>query len=487
MKRTPFFPAWRARLAPAGSRLAPALNTLRSFTLSKLEDHFAGALPASLFLKATSKENSRDRLYTQQRTFWCFLWQCLTPQTSCRQVVRQVQALFTLWAGPWVSQEDGAYCRARLRLPAALLPQALAATARAVQRRAPSGDFLQARPVRVMDGSSVTMPDSPANQKAYPKVQSTYDGGGFPMLRLVVLFCLTSGAIVSMLSGNLLTSELCLLHQMLAQFKAGDIALGDRGFGNYVVVGLLRALQVDFIGRSARRVDGRRRQRRLGRNDWLVRWRRSPNASAVLSPKQWDQLPKELTVRIVRGSLWQPGFRVRQVTLVTTLLDPALYPAEQILRAYARRWRLEMCLDDLKTTLGMEMLRCQSPAMVQKEVYLHLIAHNLIRLLLAQAASVHPVSRERMSFKGALDALRQFSQALCQARSRSKRGQLWDELLRTLAADLLPERPGRREPRAVKRQKNKYPRLDRPRDKFRDHPKRHVRRQRSRLRNASLK
>ena len=467
--------------------MAPAVKSLRSFTLSKLEGHFAGALPARLFPKAKSKDNSRDRLYTQRRTFWCFLWQCLTPNTSCRQVVRQVQALCKLFGGPQVSEEDGAYCRARLRLPAALLPQALAATAREVQRRAPSCDFLQARPVRVMDGSSVTMPDSPANQKACPKVQSTYDGGGFPMLRLVVLFCLTSGAMVSMLSGNLLTSELCLLHQLLAQFKAGDIALGDRGFGNYVVVGLLRAIQVDFIGRSARKVDGRRRQRRLGRNDWLVQWRRSPNPSAILSPEQWGQIPKELTVRIVRGSLWQPGFRVRQVTLVTTLLDPTLYPAGQILRADARRWRLEMCLDDLKTTLGMEMLRCQSPAMVQKEVYLYLIAHNLIRLLMAQAASAHGQPLERMSFKGTLDALRPFSQAICQARSQRKGRELWDELLRTLAADLLPERPGRREPRAVKRQKNKYPRLDRPRDKFRDHPKRHVRRQKARLRNASLK
>jgi len=207
--------------------------------------------------------------------------------------------------------------------------------------------------------------------------------------------------------------------------------------------------------------------------------------SAILSPEQWGQIPKELTVRIVRGSLWQPGFRVRQVTLVTTLLNPTLYPAEQILRAYARRWRLEMCRDGLKTTLGMEMLRCQSPAMVQKEVYLYLIAHNLIRLLMAQAADAHPVSLERMS--GTLDALRQFSQAMCQARSQRKGRELWDELLRTLAADLLPERPGRREARAVKRQQNKYPRLDRPRDKFRDHPKRHVRRQRARLRNAALK
>jgi len=125
--------------------------------------------------------------------------------------------------------------------------------------------------------------------------------------------------------------------------------------------------------------------------------------------------------------------------------------------------------------------------MVQKEVYLHFIAHNLVRLLMAQAADIHQVPIERMSFKGTLDAFRQFSHALCQARSKRKRVELWAQLLRTLAADLVPERPGRREPRAVKRQKNKYPRLDKPRDKFRDHPKRCVRQRKARLRNASLK
>src|SRR5262249_31407946 len=153
-----------------------------------------------------------------------------------------------------------------------------------------------------------------------------------------------------------------------------DIILGDRGFGNYIIVGLLQPLQVDFIGRSIRKVDGRRRLRRLGRNDWLVQWGRSSTPSALLSPEQWAQFPTQLTVRIVRGSLWQKGFRIRQVPLVTTLLDPQLYPAEQILQAYLRRWRLEMCFDDLKTTMGMAMLRCQSPAMVQKELLMYLIA-----------------------------------------------------------------------------------------------------------------
>jgi hypothetical protein len=245
-------------------------------------------------------------------------------------------------------------------------------------------------------------------------------------------------------------------------------------------------LDLDFIGRSARGVDGRQRHKRLGKNDWLHVWKKNSNPSLWLPRPQWNALPQELLVRVVRGSLCQKGFRVRQVTLVTTLLDFKRYPAQEILQAYLRRWRLELSLDDLKTTLQMEMLRSRSPDLVQKELYTRLIAHNLVRCLMAQAAQQEQVPLERISFKGSLDALRHFAQAISQAPSRHKRQQLWQELLRTLAADLVPERPGRREPRAVKRQKRKYPHLTRPRTKFLDRPKTSVRRTHSRLRRLGL-
>ena len=224
----------------------------------------------------------------------------------------------------------------------------------------------------------------------------------------------------------------------------------------------------------------------LARNDWLILWKRSATPSPWLSPRQWAGMPTELTLRAVKGRCYAKGFRVRRITLVTTLLDPQLYPAQEILQAYLRRWRLEMCLDDLKTTLKMEFLRGRSPQMAQKELLMRLIAHNLIRCTAAQAATEHHVALEQISFKGSVDALRHFCSAMAQARSRKKRQGLWLELLRTLAADLVPDRPDRREPRAVKRKKNKYPRLDAPRHRFRDHPKRNLRRKRARLRRLSL-
>ncbi len=479
---TPFFPFWRAQLAPMGARLAQTFKTVGSYTLNQLEERFGPHLSQSLFPKAALKANSRDRIYTRPRTFWSMLWQGFNPKASCREVVRQIQALFALHGGPTVSEEDGAYCRAKARLPLSEFPKALSATAQAADKLAPAVTLLQGRRVKVADGSTFTTADTPKNRKAYPPVQAPEPN--FPMMRVMVLFSLLSGAILSLASGDLRTAELPMLYQMLSQLVPNDILMGDRGFGNFVLLALLNHLQlgVDFIGRSARQVDGRRRLKRLSKNDWLVIWKKGTNPSLWLPALIWTALPKEITLRVVRGSCHVKGFRVRRVTVVTTLLDAKLYPAREILQAYLRRWRLEMCLDDLKTTLQMEMLRSRSPEMLQKEIYAHLIVHNLIRCTMAQGAVEHDVPLERISFKGTLDALRQFTQAMSQAGTKKKRSELWAKLLKTLADDLVPLRPERREPRAVKRVKNKYPRLSRPRHLFKDRPKRNVRRTISRMR-----
>ena len=307
------------------------------------------------------------------------------------------------------------------------------------------------------------------------------------MMRIVVLFSLLSGAISLLAQASLGVAELSLLGSLRSQWAAGDILLGDRGFGSCPVIALLQhRLKVDFIGRTTRRIDGRRRRKRLAGNDWLILWKKRAKPSPWLSVLQWAGLPAQMTLRAVKGRCFQKGFRVRQVTVVTTLLDPRLYPAQEILQACLRRWRREMCLDDLKTTLKLDPLRGHSPEMVPKELSARLIAHNLIRCLVAQAAAEQGVALQRVSCQGSLDALRQYSPAMARAGSKKKRREPWAELLKNLATDLVPERPGRREPRAGKRKKNKYPRLDGPRRKFRDHPTRNVRRKNARLRRLGL-
>lgn len=482
MPDTPCFSQWRAWWRALAVRGA----AVQACTLCELESWCGEMLPPALFPKAPAKLNSRERIYTPRRTFFCLLWQCLQPAASGREVVRQLQALFQLQGGPRISAQDGAYFRARARLPENGLTQALSATARATDQFAGRlAAILQGRTVKVVDGSTAVLPDTPQNRAAYPPVQSPPPN--FPLLRIVVLFSLASGAVLAVAQGSLRQSELALFATLFAQLAKGDILVGDRGFGSYVVVALLQGLGVDFVGRTPRRIDGRRRTGRLGRDDWLMAWVKPARASAWLALAEWAALPAQVTVRVVRGRVVSSGFRVREVTVVTTLLDPALYPAQEVLRAYLRRWQLEMCLDNLKTTLRLEMLRGRSPAAVRQEVLARMIAHNLVRWTMAQAAREHAVALERISFKGTLDAVRQFSHALSRARSRRLRTRLWAELLRSLATDRVPERPGRREPRAVKRKKNKYPRLSVPRHRFHDRLKSHARRRLYRRRKLALK
>jgi Transposase DDE domain len=483
---TPFFHAWLPRLALMGCRTAHVLRQVRAYTLNQLEECFGHCLPQNLLPKAKKKTTSRNRTYTRRRTFWAMLWQGFNPGASGREVVRQMQALFQLHDGPKISKKDGGYCRAKARLPLSEFPRALSASAQAADKLLVASPLLQGRPIKVVDGSTLTLNDTPQNRRAYPALQCPEPN--FPMLRVVVLFSLLSGAILSVASGSLHTGELELVYALLSQLVPRDILIGDRGYGNYVLLALLQHLpNVDFIGRSLRGVDGRRRLKRLGQNDWLVCWQKGSSPSRWLPKPLWQALPGQLTGRIVRGSCYVKGFRVREVTLVTTLLDPQAYPAQEILQAYLRRWRLERCLNDLKTTLKLEELRGRSPAMIQRELYARLIDHNLVRYVMAQAAGEHHLPVERLSFKGTLDGLRQFTQAMSQTRSKTKQRQLWDRLLETVAADQVPDRPGRREPRAVKRVKNKYPRLSAPRHLFRDKVKRGVRRTNARLRKLRLK
>ena len=343
-----------------------------------------------------------------------------------------------------------------------------------------SRPLLRGRSLKVVDGSSLRLADTPANQKRHPQPTSQKAGCGFPVMKLMVVFCLTSGALLARATGTLWDSEARLFHRLLATLQPSDMVLGDRGFGNFVIVALLAGVGVDFIGRvptNSRRVDFRQ-GRRLGRYDRLVRWSKGPRQGNWLDAAAWTALPAAVEVRIVRTQVRQRGFRAREITLVTTLLDAPLYPAAELLTAYARRWRLELCFDDVKTTLGLASLQCLSPALAEKELLVGLIAHNLLRCVMAGAANTQAVTLERISFKGSLDALRQFNHARCQTRCARRKKQLWAALLLTLARDLVPERPGRREPRAIKR-RPKYQLLTRPRHQHRDRPRRSVRRTRS--------
>lgn len=463
MPNTPFFPAWRPRLGPMGQRV----SQLRQQSLMHLDLLFGSFFPAWLLSQSDEGPNSREQIYSVRRTFFGFLYQVLNPDCPCREVVRQIQSLFALCSQRPVSEATGAYCLARFRLPLDILARLRCAVAAQAEK---VGELWHGFRVKVIDGTGVSMPDTQKNQRAYPQSREQKPGCGFPFMKVVGVFSLATGGLLDYARGNKHQHELSLLHRLLDTFKPGDLALADRGFSCYTLLALLLRKGVPALFRLHQARGGDlRRGKRLGKHDRLVVWKKPKNWERRYLPLAlWRRIVPELPVRILRYSLRRRGFRTRSLTLVTTLLDAQRYPAEQLALLYARRWQIELWFRDIKTSMGMEVLRCLSPKMIHKELEMFFIAYNLIRCLMIQASRDHQVEVQRLSFKGTVDSVRQFSVAIAQARSGKKQKELIGKLIQTIAADLVPERPGRREPRAVKRRPKPCAWLTKPRHQFKD-------------------
>lgn len=488
---TPCFPSWRSFLAPLRPRPNDAADPFRRATLCHIEQSLAPCLPANLLAKSPQGQHSRRRVFSLGRTFWCWIWQIFQANTSCREVVRQLQALLSLLAQPPIDQDSSAYCQARAKLSVDLLQRALTASFHSAEKQAPPRSLLRGRPIKVVDGSTVRLEDTPQNRAAFPPSPNQFSKPSFPILKFISLFSLASGCLLARATGTLKSAETRLLMGLRQHLNHGDVLVGDRAFGLFVLLHWAGTLGVDVLARlncRSRRVDFRKAQQKLGPGDGLFVWTRPVVPSKLLSPAQWAQVPETMLVRIIHLRVQRAGFRTRQLTMVTTLLDPQLYPSAEIAEVHLKRWRLEMCLDDLKTTLGMEKLHCRTPALVQKELLVFLIAHNFIRWIMCQAAPSQNAGLERISFTGTLDAFRQWSVALAQVRGPGKlarQKRLWRELLKIIGSDLVPQRPGRKEPRALKTT-SKYPRLTKPRHIYIDRWSRNKKRRAQRAKKHML-
>jgi hypothetical protein len=471
---TPFFLPWRARL----SSLRRSVSSTASSPplLHQLQELFGGWLHHHWFSPAEEGPFSRQRDWPLRLTFFSFLAQLLCPGSSCRWAVRQAQTLARLQSRPVPAQDTSAYCQARARLPLQLLRELIQRVGDSLQQRVPERARWCGRVVKVADGTTLTAEDTPANQEVFAQPKSQNPGCGFPLVRLVALFSLASGALLGFATGNYLQSELALATQLWALLEPGDVLLADRYFGCYRVLALVLGCQADLVCRlhASRRADFRYGKWR-GSLDRQLIWTRPKQVPTGLSSLEWLALPATLTVRLVRFRVSEKGFRTRRVTLVTTLLDTQKYPVSALAALYRKRWQVELSFRQIKTALAMEHLAVRSPAMIDRSLAMHLLAYQLIRGLMQEAALSWDVPLERISFKGAVDATQHFGQALPRARSQRQRVQLYADLLRILAADKLPERPGRHEPRAVKRRLKAYPRLNCERKKFREVPHRNRR------------
>jgi hypothetical protein len=449
-------------------RPQPSLRTqtkqLAHASLDQIREAAAGWLP----LPEDFGRPKRHRLFSPTVTFGLFLAQILSPDGSCRETVMRFLASLFLQTGKTASTNTAAYCQARARLSSGELRSTARQLADRVEAKG-SQWLWRGRRVRVADGSGLSMPDTPSNQKQWPQSSRAKPGCGFPVMRVVGLFALATGALIDLASGALTVSERTLLRSLWPLLEIGDVLLADRGFCSFADFVLLARRGVDSVMRKdARRLNAAVIER-LGKNDRIVEWRKTGVRPKWMDERNWRELPESLWVREVKVEVPFPGFRTRTLWVVTTLLDRRAYPAGELARLYRRRWQVEIFFRDIKITMGMDVLRCQTPAMVEKEVWMRTIAYNLIRGLMAEAAAKHGERPERISFKGTVAALRQWAPIMARINDDDGEGpEIYAAFLYYLVKNKLQSRPGRFEPRARKRRPKTYQLLNKPRRDFRE-------------------
>jgi putative transposase len=408
----------------------------------------------------------RERIFSPAITLWVFLAQVLSADHSCREAVAKLNFWRLARGLQPCSPNTGSYCEARQRLPERLVAELVRSTGKELCEKADAAWQWLGRVVKVVDGATVTMADTRDNQRAYPQSRAQAEGVGFPIARIVVIFSLAVGVVIDAAIGpckGKRTGENNLFRGLLEGFLPGEIALADSYYASFWDFALLLERRVDLVARAhhKRKVDFRSGLK-LGHYDQVVRYSKPPQRPGWLDRATYERLPDSIQIRQLRYLVKQPGFRTRLITLATSLLDANLYSAEELANLYRRRWQAELNLRSLKTHLQMEHLRAKKPDTVRKEFYTHLLAYNLIRGTMLEAAIAAGVAPHQLSFKGALQSLGVFlGLVIADTRNASRH---YSALLWMIAAHRVADRPDRIEPRLAKRRPKPHKLLQEPRD-----------------------
>lgn len=395
----------------------------------------------------------RERLYPPTVTLSMFMKQALSDDRSCQRAVNAWAAQRTAEGLSVQSIRTGAYCRARQRLPTQMVKALVRASGALLCHKAQQRWRWRGRSVKLVDGTCISMPDTPQNQICYPQPSTQAKGVGFPLARLVGVICLATGAVLDAVMGPHAGkghSELDLFRGLLDTLGPGDVLLADALYCNYFMISSLQAAGVDVLfEQHGCRITDFRRGTVLARRDHCVRWRK-PQRPAWMTRSQYTALPDEILVREVK---------VNARVLVTTMINHREVRKGELSRLYAMRWNVELDLRNIKTTLKMEVLSCLSPQMVQKEMWVYLLAYNLVRLLMAQAAHSAGMHPREVSFKHTVQIWTEWIARSLIGRRLTTR----PDLLRLIAQLKVGNRPGRLEPRARKRRPKPYQWLKVPR------------------------
>jgi hypothetical protein len=451
-------------------RLRQQVQFLRRQFLQDGQLPFADILTEEVIAQAlTAVTGWLDRVFSPLVTLWVFLGQVLGADHSCRAAVARLIAHRLGQGHCPCSAETGAYCQARKRLPESFFADVACQTGRALEANVDPQWLWKGRHVYLFDGTTVTMPDTRENQEAYPQVYNQKPGLGFPIARLGALISLACGAVVNIgfcqYAGKG-QGEVSLLRRLWDSLRPGNILLTDALLGNWANLVMLKERGLEFVGRlnkAHRKADFRRGQR-LGQEDHVVQWIK-PTSIRSLDREEYHALPEFITVRETRIHVQQPGFRTRSIVVVTTLLDPEQTTKEDLATLYRARWHNELDIRSLKSSMQMRELRCKTPEMVRKEVWTHILAYNLIRTVMAQAAVRHDVEPRSISFKGAMQTSEAFQPLLEFGTTQDAASQLrlYHDLLDAIATHRVGDRPDRYEPRVKKRRRNHYGWLTEPR------------------------
>jgi len=412
----------------------------------------------------------RERIYSPMVTIWACLSQVVSGKFSaCGDAVARVIADRAVRGKKACSTDSSSFCTARGRLPEQILADLTQEIGQELHRQAPAEWLCEDRRVVLVDGSTASMDDTEANQAEYPQSRTQKKGLGFPIIRFVVLLSLSVGTVLECAMGacrGKKTGEQSLFRQMGRALQPGDIVLGDRLYDCYRDIICLKTRGIDVVfGIKQSRSCDFRRGRRLGPGDHVVTWQKPRyDASRCESRAEWEALPAAMEMREVSITVRRRGHRTRTITVVTTLLDAEQYSAKDLTDLFAERWHCELDLRSIKRSLGMHHLSSRSPQMVRKEMWLHLLAYNLVRVRTAQAASLHGQMPRRLSFTDARRLVHNFAPYLNISKGK-EHGRLEAELLAAIACCVVNHRPGRQEPRAVKKRQQKYSYLTKPRPK----------------------
>jgi len=413
----------------------------------------------------------KDRIYTPLVTLWVFLSQVLSADHSCRAAVARLIAHLLSRGEKPCSAQTGAYCQARERLPEKFFADVACSVGRALDAKADQRWLWKRRRVYMFDGTTVSMPDTAANQEAYPQVYNQKSGLGFPIARVGAIMSLCCGAILDLgvcrYAGKG-QSELGMLRTLWNLFQPGDVLLADRLICAWTEMVLLKQRGVDSVCRfsSHRRADFRR-GKRLAHGDHIVQWPK-PAKPRSIDRETYDALPEFLMIRECRVRVAQPGFRIKTLTIATTLLDANEFTKNDLTQLYRARWNNELDLRSIKSTMQMDELRCKTPELVRKEIWTHVLAYNLIRTLAAQAAATHDLLPRSISFKGAMQTLEAFQPLIefLPTHNAAHLQELYQHLLRAVATHHVADRPDRFEPRAKKRRRDHFAWLTKPRQEL---------------------